>query len=83
MLESLRGMNAHTGDAPLMSWQQPCTSPITHARIHATSTFGWTQRYAAMYAILAIFMFTIMTNVKLKVIYSMKLIFISKINTTP
>src|SRR6218665_295287 len=30
-----------TGDALFMSWQQPCTSPTTHAEVQAISICSW------------------------------------------
>src|SRR6218665_3357352 len=55
-------LQAQAKDTPLMSWQQPCTSPTTRAGVQVISTCGWSKMSVVLSRLL-------LYNVKLKVIY--------------
>jgi len=58
---------AGTGDALLMSWQQPCTSPTIRAGVQVISTCGWLKICSGVCSSGDVHVL-VPTNVKLKVI---------------
>src|SRR6218665_395304 len=67
--------------ALLLSWQQSCTSPTTHAGLQAISIFGWSKTCNDVYSSGYVHV-VVPPNVKLKVTSLKTIIFKVKISTT-